>query len=205
MRTGVVGVANGDIRDDETAVVSGAIDGTLLNQFSLSEHDGHLRIATTLEERQISGISVLKVGDKLVQTGRVNGLGKNENIQSVRYDGNRAYVVTFREIDPLYVLDLSDPENPKELSELKALGFSEYLHVLSGGRLLGIGTNATNRGIVTGAKISLFDVKGPREPVRDCNPTHRRRLHPHRIGPQGIPILGKDWTAGAPVGGQLAG
>lgn len=150
-------------------VASGAVEGTLLNQYSMSEHEGHLRIATTThdwnsrgpadEPASESSVMVLKqVGEKLTQVGAVGGLGKGERIYSVRFLGDLGYVVTFRETDPLYRIDLSDPSDPQVDGELKITGFSSYLHPVGDGRLLGLGQEATNQGRTTGTQVSLFDI-----------------------------------------------
>ncbi|GAA1278347.1 hypothetical protein GCM10009677_35780 [Sphaerisporangium rubeum] len=155
---------------------SGEVPGQLLNQYSLSEHDGHLRVATTSSGTSAdpstgapndssSGVYVLKA-DTLERTGEVTGLGKGERIYSVRFIGTAGYVVTFRQTDPLYTLDLSDPAHPKVGGELKITGFSSYLHPAGDGRLLGIGQEANDKGQVQGTQISLFDVTDPAAPKR---------------------------------------
>lgn len=104
-------------------------------------------------------------GRALTEVGRVDGLGPGERIKSVRYTGDVGYVVTFRQTDPLYVLDLSDPAAPKQLGELKIPGFSEYLHPVGDRLLLGVGSEADEQaGRVTGAKLSLFDASDPTAP-----------------------------------------
>lgn len=141
-------------------VASGGVEGTLLNQYSLSEHEGNLRIATTVgvAPDSRSMVSVLtRRGNELAQVGRVDGLGKGERIYSVRYMGDVAYVVTFRQTDPLYTVDLSDPAAPKVTGELKITGYSAYLHPLGEDRLLGIGQEATTDGVSVGLQVSLFD------------------------------------------------
>jgi hypothetical protein len=145
-------------------VASGGVDGTLLNQYSLSEHDGHLRVATTTAggEGSQSRITVLRrEGNVLGQVGLVDGLGVGERIYAVRYFGDTAYVVTFRQTDPLYTVDLSDPVLPKVTGELKITGYSAYLHPAGEGRLIGVGQEADSNGRVTGAQISLFDTTKP--------------------------------------------
>ncbi|OLF08270.1 hypothetical protein BU204_34595 [Actinophytocola xanthii] len=140
-------------------VASGRVDGVLLNQYSLSEHEGHLRVATTTDTVESeSMVSVLtRRGNELAQVGQVGGLGKGERIYSVRYMGDVAYLVTFRQTDPLYTVDLSDPAAPKVTGELKITGYSAYLHPVGEGRLLGVGQEATTEGRVTGLQVSLFD------------------------------------------------
>lgn len=152
---------------------AGTIDGTLLNQFSMSEHEGLLRVATTsggTEEddwTSSSAVRILReVGDELVETGVVDGLGVDERIYSVRFIGTLGYVVTFRQIDPLYVLDLSDPQAPRALGELKIPGYSAYLHPVGDGLLVGVGQDATNEGRTRGVLVSLFDVSDPADPQR---------------------------------------
>ncbi|WP_218040223.1 beta-propeller domain-containing protein [Actinomadura sp. WMMB 499] len=148
---------------------SGSVPGRLLNQYSMSEHDGHLRIATTSSPADArvssSSLHVLRQrGPRLDGVGRVGGLGKTERIYAVRFTGPAAYVVTFRRTDPLYVLDLSDPRRPRVTGELKITGYSAYLHPVADGRLLGVGQDADASGRVEGLQVSLFDVTG--EPRR---------------------------------------
>ncbi|HEV7648438.1 MAG TPA: beta-propeller domain-containing protein [Actinophytocola sp.] len=146
-------------------VASGGVAGTLLSQYSLSEHDGNLRVATTTADGDgsHSGISVLtRRGKELAAVGRVDGLGRGEKIYAVRFLGNTAYVVTFRQTDPLYTVDLSVPAKPRVTGELKITGYSAYLHPLGDGRLLGVGQEATAEGMTTGTQVSLFDVSNQR-------------------------------------------
>jgi hypothetical protein len=160
-----------DIADPGTTsyAASGRVRGHLLNQYSMSEHEGHLRVATTdgspWDSRgSESFVTVLsEAGDELVQVGQVGGLGKGEQIFAVRFLGDRAYVVTFRQVDPLYTIDLSDPENPVTRGELKIPGFSQYLHP-AGDHLIGIGTDGDEEGNTSGAVASLFDVSDPDDP-----------------------------------------
>jgi hypothetical protein len=140
-------------------VASGAVPGSLLSQYSLSEHEGNLRVATTIAgDSSRSMVNVLaRKGKALAQVGRVDGLGKGERIYAVRFLGATAYVVTFRQTDPLYTVDLADPAKPRVTGELKITGYSAYLHPMGDGRLLGIGQEATTQGQTTGTQISLFD------------------------------------------------
>jgi hypothetical protein len=160
-----------DGRGDATYEASGIVEGTLLNQFSMSELDGRLRVATTTwsptDGSTESQVRVLEqAGDALVEVGSVGGLGKTEQIYSVRFLGDLAYVVTFRQMDPLYVVDLSDPAAPAVRGELKIPGYSAYLHPAGDGRLLGVGQDATDEGARLGAQVSLFDVADPANPLR---------------------------------------
>ncbi len=150
---------------------SGEVPGMLLNQFSMSLADDLLRVATTagqpFDGSSESVVSVLRPsGDRLDVVGSVGGLGRGETIHSVRFLGDRAYVVTFRQTDPLYTIDLSDPTAPRVAGELKITGYSAYLHPLDGERLLGIGQEATAQGQVTGMQVSVFDVSDPAAPSR---------------------------------------
>ncbi|MEX0658018.1 MAG: beta-propeller domain-containing protein [Egibacteraceae bacterium] len=187
-----------DIADPAAAVytASGSVPGRLLSQWALSEHAGHLRVATTesgtgarpVDDMMVdpaapgpevesiapappppsqSAVTVLATqGDTLAQVGRVEGLGPDERIYAVRFMGDVGYVVTFRETDPLYTLDLSDPADPRVLGELKILGYSAYLHPLGDGLLLGVGQDATEQGQVRGTQLSLFDVRDLANPTR---------------------------------------
>ena len=161
-----------DISGDTAAYESsGEVLGVIRNQFSLSEHDGYLRIVTTVGDpwgdESESQVRVLSTdGDVLTEVGSVGDIGRGENVQSVRFVGDVGYVVTFRQIDPFYTIDLSDPANPEILGELKIPGFSSYLHPISDTMVLGVGSDADEDGRVTGAKVSLFDVSdltAPRE------------------------------------------
>jgi hypothetical protein len=112
-----------------------------------------------------SMVSALElVGDRLELIGRIDGLGVGEQIQAVRYLDDKAYVVTFRQIDPLYVIDLSDPRNPRLLGELKEPGFSAYLHPVAPGRMLGVGSAGDDEGRILGIKVALYDTSDPTTP-----------------------------------------
>jgi len=166
-------------------VAGGEVPGTLLNQYAMSEHEGNLRVATTLDSvpdgtggdarsapsgmssSTESAVTVLaRDGSNLVPIGRVGGLGRNERIYAVRYSGPIAYVVTFRQTDPLYTLDLSDPRAPKAIGELKINGYSAYLHPIANGGLIGVGQDATDGGMRLGTQVSLFDVANLANPTR---------------------------------------
>ena len=156
-------------------VASGNVMGVLLNQWSLSERNGILRVASTEQPvwwggpRTESETSVTTFGEQagaLVQLGRVGGLGKGERVYAVRFIGDVGYVVTFRQVDPLYTLDLSLPSRPLVRGELKILGYSAYLHPVGDDLLLGIGQDATEDGRVLGTQASLFDVSDIRSPKR---------------------------------------
>ncbi|WP_061299635.1 beta-propeller domain-containing protein [Herbidospora cretacea] len=147
-------------------LASGSVPGRLLNQYSLSEYEDHLRVATTTNTTKTSesGVYVLKA-DTLAAAGQVTGLGKGERIYSVRFIGPVGYMVTFRQVDPLYTLDLRDPQVPKVTGELKITGFSAYLHPAGDGRLIGVGQEANTKGQTQGTQVSLFDVRDPGAPA----------------------------------------
>ncbi|HEY3485525.1 MAG TPA: beta-propeller domain-containing protein, partial [Ilumatobacteraceae bacterium] len=152
-----------------TYVATGAVPGRLLDQFSMSEHDGVLRVAVTIDATSgttsSSSVVVLRRdGGTLREISRVDGLGTGEQIYAVRFLGDVGYVVTFRQVDPLYVVDLSDPAHPLLQGELKIPGYSAYLHPIGDGLLLGVGQNATDEGRVLGTQLSLFDVSDPQSP-----------------------------------------
>ncbi len=165
-------------RATSTYVGSASVTGTVLNQYSMSEHEGHLRIATTTAPawqpwRTESGpesesfVTVFATGDDgLSEVGRVGGLGIGERIYAVRYLGDIAAVVTFRQVDPLYLLDLSEPIAPAVRGELKITGYSAYLHPLGDDLLLGVGQEATDEGFTVGTQVSLFDITDLDRPER---------------------------------------
>lgn len=136
----------------------GDVPGYLLNQFSLDESEGLLRVATTFSwENQRSAVYVLD--QDLVVIGALEDLAPGERIFSCRFMGDTLYMVTFRQVDPLFVIDLSDPTSPAVLGQLKVPGFSSYLHPVGDGRLVGIGMENGS------VKVSLFDVSYPHQPV----------------------------------------
>jgi uncharacterized secreted protein with C-terminal beta-propeller domain len=155
-------------------LASGDVDGYLLNQFAMDEHDGMLRVASTTTPNgwgsgpdSESRVTVLRqIGDSLVHIGLVDGLGETEQIYSVRFMGDTAYVVTFRQTDPLYTVDLTDPRNPTVVGELKIPGYSAYLHPVGDGLIMGVGQDATEEGAVQGAQVSIFDVSDLSDPKR---------------------------------------
>jgi uncharacterized secreted protein with C-terminal beta-propeller domain len=167
-----------DISDpDRTAYAgSGMVPGTLLNQFALSEDKGILRAASTVgwgPEAESKVTTLARRDGGLVQRGQVGGLGYGERIYAVRFLGDVGYVVTFRQTDPLYTLDLSDPARPRVRGELKIPGYSAYLHPIGEDLLLGVGQEATDDGRVQGLQLSLFDVS---------DLAHPRRLQKAQLG-----------------------
>ena len=153
---------------------SGEVTGYVINQFAMSELDGVLRVASTefplwwggAQTDSESFVTTLEQRDgQLVRLGRRGGLGRGERIFGVRFIGDVGYVVTFRQVDPLYVVDLSRPSNPVVRGELKIRGYSAYLHPLGPDLLLGLGQDATEEGRVLGTQVSTFDVSDPRRPA----------------------------------------
>jgi uncharacterized secreted protein with C-terminal beta-propeller domain len=149
----------------------GSVYGHMLNQFSLSEYKEILRVATTegfswgMSGTNNSIYTLKEESGLLPIQGVLSGLGKeNEIIKSVRFMGDKGYVVTFKQTDPLYTIDMSDPKAPKKMGELKVNGYSAYLHPVGEDKLLGIGRDADSKGGVHGVKIELFDISDFQNP-----------------------------------------
>ncbi|HDM88641.1 MAG TPA: hypothetical protein ENG65_01455 [Candidatus Bathyarchaeota archaeon] len=155
---------------------SGCVPGRILNQFSMDEYKGYFRIATTMMHlsragriRMASNIYVLDMNLKVV--GRIENIAPDERMHSARFLGTRCYLVTFKKVDPLFVVSLEDPKRPKILGKLKIPGYSDYLHPYGRNYLIGIGKETVEAeegdfAWYQGVKISLFDVsdvKYPRE------------------------------------------
>ncbi len=165
----LLGLSEGQI----TRLANGNVPGNLLNQFSMDAYKNVFRIVTTLNnsEQRIftdgvdtyeydstSANALYTLDLDLKVLGKIENLAKDEFVKSVRFDGDIGYFVTFRQVDPLFAVDLSNPSAPRVLSALKIPGFSEYLHVFSDNLLLGIGYNADeNTGAMQGVKLSMFD------------------------------------------------
>ncbi len=147
---------------------SGFVPGTVLSQFALDAKDDVLRVATTFTRETletVTRLSTARVQDgKLVVIGSTVEMASNERLVGVRYLGDRAYLVTFRRIDPLFVIDLHDPAHPTLLGEVELPGFSEYLHPLGDRHLLTIGQAGAPSGELLGAALRIFDVSDPSAP-----------------------------------------
>lgn len=163
----------------------GIVPGHVLNQFSMDAWQGYLRVATSQgrvpDPAVESSVSILASTDKgnLVRVGAVSHLAPSEDIRAVRFDEERAYVVTFKKTDPLFVLDLHDAASPKVLGELKIPGFSTYMHRIDERHLLSIGFDANDHGnfaYFDGLLLQLFDVTDPLVPVL---------LHKEKLGTRG--------------------
>ncbi len=151
-------------------VANKSINGSLLNQFSMDENNGYLRVVTTTNnytEKNNGLTSSIEFNDtvnnlyildsNLNISGSIENIAKNERVYSVRFDGDIGYFVTFRETDPLFSVDLSNPNNPTILGALKIPGFSEYMHPYKDNLLLGLGKEANENGELIGLKLSMFN------------------------------------------------
>jgi uncharacterized secreted protein with C-terminal beta-propeller domain len=149
---------------------TGIVPGYLLNQFSLDQYDGNLRVATTRQDNsqagQSSGVYVLNSDLSII--GMVENLAPGEKIYSARFMDDLLYLVTFKQTDPLFVIDLSNPLKPGILGELKIPGYSDYLHPFDKTHLIGIGKDTEENSwggvIPTGVKLALFDVSNLNNP-----------------------------------------
>lgn len=158
-----------------TPQAQGEVPGSILNQFSMDEYNNYFRVATTTwTETQKNNVYVLNLN--LTMVGNLTDLAPGEHIYSARFMGNKCYLVTFVKIDPLFVIDLSDPTNPIVLGELKIPGYSDYLHPYDENHLIGVGkhTVEADQGFFAwyqGVKIALFDVSNVSNPTQIANYT----------------------------------
>lgn len=160
----------------------GTVKGTLRDDMAMNEHKGFLRMVTTVENQNVKEVkdditgeiigydsvefensnSLYVLDGDLEVVGKIENLAKDEQIYSARFFGDAGYFVTFRQTDPLFSVDLSNPRKPKILGELKISGFSEYLHFYGENLLLGIGMEADEKtGVTDGLKLSMFDISNP--------------------------------------------
>ncbi|UCH57575.1 MAG: beta-propeller domain-containing protein [Candidatus Bathyarchaeota archaeon] len=176
-----IGIDGSDIR----YLADGPVPGRVLNQFSMDEYGGYFRIATTnghvTRNGDMTSNNVYVLNASLGIASRLEGLAPGERIYSARFMGGRCYLVTFKKVDPLFTIDLSDPENPEVLGKLKIPGYSDYLHPYDENHLIGIGkeTEEAEQGDFAwyqGVKISLFDVSDVENP---------RELDKYEIGDRG--------------------
>ncbi len=161
--------------DDTVYTASGSLPGYIQSQFSLDEHEGTIRVSTT--QNRFSGAGGEQTGPKnrvltlatsggwLDVWGQTEVFGQNEQIFATRFIGDLGYVVTFRQTDPLFVVDLSDPGNPEVVGELTIPGFSNFLFPLDATHLFAIGRDATAEGRAQGLALSIFDVSDPTSPA----------------------------------------
>lgn len=198
---------------ETTYTGSGRVDGLVLDQFALSEHNDDIRVAATTGtwnrwwlpeedvEPQENHVYVLRGDTALTQVGHVGGIAPNERIWSARFVGDKGYLVTFRQVDPLFTIDLSVPENPRVIGELKIEGVSTYIHPLAEDRLLTIGYGGDENGLDWTTQISMFDVSDFSRPTLESelglapastqdtwNWSYSEALHEHKAfqywGPQ---------------------
>lgn len=177
-----------------TFLTEGKVEGTLLNQFSMDEHNNHFRIATTKgdmwSETNPSENNLFVLDENLQVVGSITGIAPGERIFSARFMGDRGYIVTFKQVDPLFVLDLKDPKNPTILGELKIPGFSDYLHPYDENHIIGFGKdtmeNNTGGALVQGFKMALFDITDVNHPkekfveIIGDRGTHSELLYNHK-------------------------
>lgn len=166
-----------------TFEAQGGVPGYTINQYAMDEYSGNLRIATNMQNAVISNAftsqgsqvnNVYVLNQNLSVVGKLEGLAQGENLHSVRFMGDKCYLVTFKKTDPLFVIDLSQPTNPKVLGELKIPGYSDYLHPYDETHLIGVGKEAVDAeqgdfAWYQGLKLSLFDVSNVNSPVQLAN------------------------------------
>jgi uncharacterized secreted protein with C-terminal beta-propeller domain len=164
-----IGINNGAI----TYIAKGEVPGTLDNQFSMDEYNNNLRIATTStvytpQYGQYTYNNVYVLDGKMATIGELTHIAEQETIYSTRFIGDRLYMVTFKRIDPFFVIDLSTPQSPKILGKLKIPGYSDYLHPYDATHIIGVGKETTTNdwgGVSTsGVKLALFDVSDVTNP-----------------------------------------
>jgi len=166
-----------------TYAATGKVKGHILNQFAMDEYDGYFRIATTIsgyvDNRDTSTNNVYVLDNALEATGSLEDVAPGESIYAVRFMGKRAYLVTFLHIDPLFVIDLSQPSAPQILGKLKIPGYSDYLQPYDETHLIGIGKevdasidadlihteNAIYYTAIQGVKLALYDVSDVANPI----------------------------------------
>lgn len=143
---------------------AGNVTGYVLNQFSMDENGEYFRVVTTKEGEWLAGNfsetqnNVYVLDKNMSIVGKIEGLAKGERIYSARFMGDKLYLVTYRQVDPLFVIDLSEPSMPEELGNLKITGASQYLHPYDENHIIGVGFEATEEGARTGVKVTLFNV-----------------------------------------------
>jgi hypothetical protein len=172
--------------DDATYLGSGEVEGSIADRWAMDSADGVLRVAVGATGDTGNFNSVVAFAERdggLVELGRVDRIGVDEQIKAVRWFDDLAFVVTFRQTDPLYAIDLSDPAAPRVRGELKIPGFSEYLHPIGDDLLLGLGTDADRDGMTRGGQAAVFDVSDLARP---------KRVATHGYGPRQQTRAGMD-------------
>lgn len=199
-------------KDKISRKATGSVKGYFNNQFSMDEYDGYLRVATTGYNHSTfkdeSNLYVLD--DKLELVGKLENMADNEEIKSVRFVGEKAYVVTFEQTDPLFVIDLSKPTEPKVSGYVKLPGYSTYLHPISADYIVGVGFGGTEESAnLSALKVTLFDVSDPENPkvasnfevceagteITDCD-NHKAFLYYPEKNLIGIPVKKYNYTNG---------
>ena len=192
---GITQVARFQLKGDEIKLAAaGSLEGSLLNQFSIDEYKDHFRFVLTdynvsykgnytVTNSSVNSLVILD-GD-LKETGKITNIAPGERVYSVRFMGDTAYFVTFRQVDPLFSVDVSDPHNPKIIGALKIPGFSNYLFPYGDGKLLGLGRNADEYTGRTGSiKLSMFDISDPANVTEsdktDVNADYSAALYNHK-------------------------
>lgn len=192
------------LKDGIKCTGKGEVPGTILNQFSMDENGDYFRIATTKGEiwrsdENTSKNNLYVLDSNMNVTGKIEDIAPGETIYSVRFMGDRAYMVTFRTVDPLFVIDLKEPKNPKILGKLKIPGYSNYLHPYDENHIIGFGKEAvevankdlsgkviSTNAYYLGMKIAIFDVSDVNNPKEEFKTTIGGRgtdselLHNHR-------------------------
>lgn len=144
------------------AAGQGTVKGYINDSFSIDEYEGNLRVVTTVSEKETTSNGLYILNGKLSEIGKIENLAKDERIYSARFMGKTGYFVTFKQVDPLFSVDLSDPKKPEIIGSLKIPGFSSYLHPYGDGMLLGIGQAVDEEAMITdGVKLSMFDISDP--------------------------------------------
>jgi uncharacterized secreted protein with C-terminal beta-propeller domain len=157
-----IGIEDGGIRYE----AKGDVPGWVMGRFSMGEQGDYFRIASSKGRTTSHGVYVMNMDMEIV--GSVEGIAPGENMHSARFMGNRAYLVTFKKVDPFFVINLTDPENPHVLGELKIPGYSDYLHPYDENHVIGLGKDTYDMGNFAwyqGVKLSLFDVTDVHNPI----------------------------------------
>ncbi len=169
-----LGKDNGQVR----YMNSGEVEGIVNNQYWMSEYDGHLRVASDenlgwSDDKNGSRLSILKLdGPEMKIVGSVDNIGNGESLFAARMFGNKGYMVTYKQTDPLFTFDLSDPAHPVKKGELKINGYSSYIHPMDENHLLTIGQDGDENGNTTGLQLQIFDVTDLANPVRSHHRTY---------------------------------
>ena len=194
---------------------SGQVDGYMHNQFSMSEYKGMLRVSTTYSDwwwgtstddnRSGNNVFVLDIEQsQMSQIGAITGLAPGEQIYATRFQGERAFMVTFVQVDPLFTIDLSQPTAPVAKGELKIPGYSSYLHPIGDDHILGVGVDGDWDGRISGVAVSLFDVSDFSDPQQqdkltmECDSTWSEALWDHHAilvhnDTVALPVYGWSW------------